>query len=228
MAIRCNDTNNSTADFNNAAALRTDPISIMHWVNNYADTGNTFLSVWGASGTRAWRTSAATGPTNMRTRLSTDGANQLSTSSSTTITNGTWYHMAMLYDGTDNEFWLNGVLDATSVDAGGLFASSQDLSIGGQQGGGNASDTEHADIRIYSRILSAEEMETIYAARGHDGITDGLEFRCLGNEGAISALVSSVNPADIGPAKIGFAGGFGTPVPNYIEDGGFSFRRRVA
>ncbi|NIQ74033.1 MAG: LamG domain-containing protein, partial [Gammaproteobacteria bacterium] len=132
MAIRCNDANGSSADFNNAASLRTDPITAMHWVNNYADTGRTFLSVWDGSTNRAWRTSAATGPTNMRTRLSTDGANQLSTSSSTTIANdGTWYHMAFMYDGTDNEFWLNGVLDATSVDAGGLFASTADLSIGG-------------------------------------------------------------------------------------------------
>ncbi len=102
------------------------------------------------------------------------------------------------------------------------------MSIGGQAGGGNTSDTEHADVRIYSRILSPAEMETIVAARGHDGIVEGLEFRALCNEGAISALVSAVNPADIGPAKIGFAGGFGTPVPNYVDDGGYSFRRRVA
>jgi hypothetical protein len=70
-------------------------------------------------------------------------------------------------------------------------------------------------------------METIYAARGHDGIVDGLVFRCLGKEGAISALVSSVNPVDIGPDSIGFDAGYGSPVPSYIEDGGFSFRKRV-
>lgn len=227
MAIRTNNTDGSTADFLNAASLRTDPISIMEWVNWYADTGDTQIGVWTGS-IRAWRLSAATGPTELRTRISTDGSNQLSTSAATATTNNAWHHQALLYDGTDNEYWLDGVLDATSVDSGGLFASSANLSIGGQEAGGNASDTEHADIRIYNRILSAEEMETIYAARGHDGIVDGLVFRALGREGAIAALVSAANPRDIGPDQIGFDAGYGSPVPSYIEDGGFSFRKRVA
>lgn len=134
--------------------------------------------------------------------------------------------MALMYDGTDLEFWLNGVLDATGAQAG-IFASAQDLAIGGQAGGGNSSDTEHADIRIYSRIMTPEEMQTIVAARGHDGIVDNLVFRCMGGEGAIGALVSAVNPKDISLNTTAFAAGFGTPVPSYIEDGGLSFRKRA-
>jgi hypothetical protein len=133
-----------------------------------------------------------------------------------------------MYDGTDNEYWFNGVLDATSADPGGLHTSALDLAIGGQAGGGDSSDTEQSDIRIYNRILSPEEMQTIYACRGRDGIVDGLVFRCLGKEGAPGILVSAANPADIGPSKIGFAGGFGTPVPSFIsDDAGLSFRRRA-
>ncbi len=162
----------------------------------------------------------------MRCRISSTGADQNSVSSGTTIANPEWNHMALMYDGTDLEFWLNGVLDATAAQAG-IFDSTADLAIGGQVGGGNSSDTEHADIRIYSRILSPEEMETIHALRGHDGIVDGLVFRCLGLEGAIGALVSATNPKDIGPSAIAFAGGFGTPVPSYIEGEGFSFRKRA-
>jgi len=134
--------------------------------------------------------------------------------------------MALMYDGTNLDFWLNGVEDATGVQAG-IFASTARLAIGGQQGGGNSSDTEHSDIRIYSRALPADEMETIVAARGHDGITDGLVFRCLGDEGALAALVSAVNPKDIGPLAIAFDAGYGSPVPSYVVNGGLSFRRRV-
>lgn len=226
MAIRTNDTDGSTADFLNAAALRTDPITVLEWVNWYADSGNTMIGVWEGSN-RAWRMSAAIGPTELRTRISFTGSDQESTSANTSVGQDEWHLHGLMFDGTDNEYWLDGVLDATSVDSGSLFASTANLSIGGQEAGGNASDTEHADIRIYDRVLSPEEMETIYAARGHDGIVDGLVFRCLGKEGAISALVSSVNPVDIGPDSIGFDAGYGSPVPSYIEDGGFSFRKRV-
>ena len=228
MGIRCNDADGSTADFNNAAALRDEPLTAMHWVRNYADTGNTFLSIWNGASNRAWRTSAATGPTNMRCRISSDGADQNSVSSSTTIVTGVWNHMALMYDGVDLDFWLNGVLDATGVPTAGIFASTARLAIGGQEGGGNSSDTEHSDIRVYSRVMTPEEMQTIVAARGHDGIVDGLVFRCLGKEGAPAALVSAVNPKDVSPAGIAFNAGFGTPVPSFIsDDAGLSFRRRA-
>jgi len=227
MGIRCSDADGSTADFLNAAVLRDDPITCMHWVNSYADTGNTFLSVWEGASERAWRTSAADAPTEMRARISSDGADQNSVSSSTVITNGDWYHMALMYDGVDLEFWLNGVEDASSAQDG-IFASAANLSIGGQEGGGNSSDTEHSDIRIYDRIMTPQEMETIYAARGHDGIVDGLVFRCLGKEGAPGILVSAANPADVGPNKIGFDAGYGSPVPSFITDNaGLNFRKRL-
>lgn len=227
MAIATDDANGASIDFNNAAALRNDPITVMGWIRWRADTGNTTLSIWNGSTDRAYRMSAATGPTNMRSRISTDGSNQLSVSSSTAITIGAWNHMALMYDGTDLEFWLNGVEDATGVQSGGLFASTGRFAIGGQHGGGNTCDADHADVRVYSRLLTPAEMQTIYAAQGHDGIVDGLELRAPLNEGALTALVSATNPTDIGPAKIGYFGSFGTPVPSYVQDGGLSYRKRV-
>lgn len=227
MAIASDDVNGASLDFNNAAGLVADPITVMGWIRWRADTGNTTLSVWDGSTNRCYRLSAATGPTNMRSRISTDGANQLSTSSSTAITIGAWNHMALMYDGTDLEFWLNGVQDATNVQAGGLFASTGRFAIGGQQGGGNTCDADHADVRVYSRLLSPAEMQTIYAAKGHDGIVNSLELRAPLNEASLGTLVSATNPVDIGPSKIGYFGQFGTPVPSYVQDGGLSFRKRV-
>lgn len=225
MGISSDDANGAAVDFANAAGLVADPITVMGWIRWRADTGNTTLSVWDGASNRCHRMSAATGPTNMRARISTTGADQNSVSSSTAITIGVWNHMALMYDGTDLDFWLNGVLDATAVQAGGLFASTGRFAIGGQQGGGNTCDADHADVRIYSRIMSPEEMQTIVAAQGHDGIVNGLELRAQLNEGAVGTLVSASNPADVGPEQVAYFGQFGTPVPAYIEDGGLSFRK---
>lgn len=225
MGIASDDANGASVDFANAAGLVADPITVMGWLKWRVDSGNTTLSVWDGASNRCHRMSAATGPTEMRSRISTDGSNQLSTSSSTALTLNQWYHMALMYDGTDLEFWLDGVEDATSVNAGGLFASTGRFAIGGQQGGANTCDADHADVRVYSRLMSPEEMQTIFAARGHDGIVNGLEFRAQLNEGGIGTLVSAINPADIGPIQVAYFGQFGTPVPAYVEDPGLSFRK---
>ncbi len=227
MGMASDDVNGASIDFVNALALVTDPITVMHWIRWRADTGNTTLSVWDGAANRCHRMSAATGPTNMRSRISTTGADQNSTSSGTAITIGAWNHMALMYDGTDLDFWLNGVLDATAVQAGGLFASTGRFAIGGQHGGGNTCDADHADVRIYNRILTPAEMQTIVAAQGHDGIVNGLELRAQLNEGPLGTLVSAINPIDVGPAKIAYFGEFGAPVPSYVQDGGLSFRKRV-
>lgn len=227
MGIASDDVNGASVDFANAAGLVTDPIAVMGWIRWRADTGNTTLSVWNGAANRCHRMSAATGPTNMRSRVSLTGADQNSASSGTAITIGAWNHMALMYDGTDLDFWLNGVLDASAAHVGSLFASTGLFAIGGQHGGGNTCDADHADVRVYSRILSPEEMQTIVAAQGHDGIVNGLELRTQLNEGALGILTSAVNPVDIGPAKIAFSAANGAPVPAYVEDGGLSFRRRV-
>ncbi len=227
MGIASDDVNGASVDFANAAGLITDPITVMGWIKWRADTGNTTLSVWNGAANRCHRMSAATGPTNMRSRISTTGADQNSVSSATAITIGVWNHMALMYDAVDLDFWLNGILDVTGAQAGSLFASTGLFAIGGQHGGGNTCDADHADVRVYSRILSPEEMQTIVAAQGHDGIVNGLELRTQLNEGALGILTSAINPVDIGPAKIAFSAANGAPVPAYVEDGGLSFRRRA-
>lgn len=233
MPIRCDDSDGSQFEFLNIAALRNDPLSMMMWINNYTGGGDeggggTYFSIWTGS-TRAWRITASSGPLEYRARISTTGSNQLSLSSNTTISLDTWYLVGMDYDGTDINFWLNGALDAgPGNQPGGLFASSEDLAVNGQSTGGNQPDSDTADSRIYNRILSAEEWETIYAARGHDGITAGLIMRSEQAEGSPGTLLSSQNPEDISESQLIYGTEYGSPVPSYIAEGpGLSFRRRV-
>ena len=57
--------------------------------------------------------------------------------------------------------------------------------IGSTPGGsGQAWNGIIDDIRVYDRVLSANEIQTIYGARGQDGIVDGLTLWYPMNEGA--------------------------------------------
>lgn len=229
MGIRSNNDDGSSFDFDNVAALRNDPLSAMLWVNNYSGGGNpgdggTYFSIWGGSD-RAWRISADDSPLEYRARISTIGSDELSLSSITTIDLDRWYHVGMDYDGTDINFWLNGILDAgPGNQPGGLHPSVLDLAISGQAGGGDPVDASTADARVYNRILTPAEWQTIFASQGKDSIVEGLLFRALLNDREPGILVSAKNPIDIGPDQIGFAASFGTPVPNYEEGPGFGFR----
>ena len=73
---------------------------------------------------------------------------------------------------------------------------------------------EVADIRVYrARTLNAREVETIYSARGTDGIVDALELRWAprGPEGTASGVVTDLSGN-------GFTGSpFGAP--NNVTDG---------
>jgi hypothetical protein len=80
------------------------------------------------------------------------------------------------------------------------------------------------DVRLYNRALSAEEMQTVHAARGTDGIVDGLISRWPLNEQAPGVLATGVGTN----RDIGNAGNNGDPIasPPYIEDE-LRFRRKM-
>lgn len=91
--------------------------------------------------------------------------------------------------------------------------------------GGNNADGIMEDFRLYSRALSAEEILSMFNARGHDGITLGLQHRYPMNEGAPGVSATGAGTVkDIGPNGRDL-----TPVntPIYSESQ-LAFRRRVA
>lgn len=57
------------------------------------------------------------------------------------------------------------------------------------------------DVRVYFRALSPEEIQTIYYARGHDGIVDSLVRRWLFNESTIGAGAIAGGVKDAGPMQ---------------------------
>lgn len=62
------------------------------------------------------------------------------------------------------------------------------------------SNNELWDLRVYQRLLSANEILTVYNARGHDGIVNGLvgrwEYNELGeNSAAVAGSVRDISPS---------------------------------
>ncbi len=233
MAIRTNDVDGSTFSFLNTADQFTQtPFSAMVWANLYSGDSNpqnrTIITVWDNPVSKSWFLKPDTAPIVLRASVSFDGAVNTVLVSTTAIPLDTWFHAGIDFDGTDQRLWLNGVLEATLNDPGTIFDDAEDFGIGGTSDGGNTQDVDTADVRYYDRILSDEEWLTIFTAQGHDGIVEGLLLRPLLNDRESGILVTAKNPIDVGPGEIAYAGEFGAPVPEYVENGGgLSFRRRV-
>jgi hypothetical protein len=73
----------------------------------------------------------------------------------------TWTHLATTYDGTNQRFYVNGVLVQTVVNPGAMVQSNGALRIGGN----NSSFYEFFqglidEVRVYNRALSAAEIAT--------------------------------------------------------------------
>lgn len=99
-----------------------------------------------------------------------------------TPTAGMWHHLAYTFNGTNHIFYLDGALSNQTTTAAqtGTVTSFQLL---GNQWTENATVILE-DLRVYSRTLSAGEIETIYSVKGTDGIVSEMVSRFLFNEGA--------------------------------------------
>ncbi len=78
-----------------------------------------------------------------------------------TISINTWSHIVATYDGTNVSFYINGVLDSTQA-----MQTPQDnittFAIGNDSWTGNYWAGSLDDVRLYSRALSANEVQALY------------------------------------------------------------------
>jgi hypothetical protein len=87
----------------------------------------------------------------------------------TTLNTNTWYHVAMVYSGTNLSGYVNGVLDGTEAVSGALQASDDSLKIGAYSPvNGYYSKGffpgQLDEISLYRRALSASEIAALYTA----------------------------------------------------------------
>lgn len=107
--------------------------------------------------------------------------------------NGVLNLFTYTYDGTTHTLYLNGTY-SNSTSTAAQTGTPNSMELFGNQWTENITILME-DIRIYNRDISAAEVSTIYACRGHDCILSGLASRWTLNEGASGtspALVSNI------------------------------------
>ena len=99
-------------------------------------------------------------------KISTSGASTEMTAN-TTINDGEWYHIAGTYDGSDMRVYINGAETNSTGKSGSLDGyGAIGLRIGTQVGSGRYFDGVIDDVRVYNRVLSAEEISRLYELGG--------------------------------------------------------------
>lgn len=95
---------------------------------------------------------------------------QVGASSTTADSVGTWYHLAMTADSTSLRFYVNGELAATSATGFPVDVGTRPLFIGrsGEWCDGHLNGAVD-DVRIYNRVLGAEEIQRLYAGDQSNG-----------------------------------------------------------
>ena len=91
--------------------------------------------------------------------LKTYGSVALNLSSATSVSANTWYHVAVIYNGSQARMYINGILDASASYAGGYDTTTVPLSIGGRGGSSYAGQID--DVRIYNYALSADQVKLV-------------------------------------------------------------------
>ena len=131
----------------------------------------------------------------------------------------TWYFVAAsATQNVSSALYINGALEATGTCTD--TATSTNFSIGGRYTAdvGDGLDGYIDDVRVYNRILTANEISTLYACRGTDKILYGLVNRWLMYEGAEGVTMSgSGSVKDIAGLQHGTPNGSPTYAGSFLK-----------
>lgn len=89
--------------------------------------------------------------------------------------------------------YINGFLDNSTGSGQSSKASSGLLTIDTRTGSSNYTDAIYEDFRIYDRVLSDSEIQTIYSCKGKDCIFLDLLHRWLMIEGSPGVSISGAS-----------------------------------
>jgi hypothetical protein len=178
-----------TGDLSIVAWIKPEsfPVTIHTIVAKYtADTGKRGYLFY----TRDWGSGEKLSAT-----LSDDGTTQNIAKGATTLSAGTWYHVAVVYDGTDIRLYVDGSLDSNGADnpktySGGIYDTGEDFVLGSES---DASTNWHWDglmdeVAVFDRALSASEVSDIYDNGIQDPPAGGGAWPILSGDGVHSPV----------------------------------------
>lgn len=104
-----------------------------------------------------------------------NNGSQFTQNSTSSISTGSWNHVAVTHDGSDVRFYINGVLDRTVSGIGDFVIGDDPVIIGDDIfGGSNYLDGMVDDARIYSATLTPAQIFDIYEQGAPFQLTDNL------------------------------------------------------
>jgi hypothetical protein len=135
------------------------------------------------------------------------GKGNLDIVSTTAVNDGEWHHCLLAWNSSDGaaKIIMDGVSEATGtletgdVSAGNAFDGVGRLFNVTIPGDSVYLEGDLADVRVYDRILSDSEAETIFASEGHDGIVDGLVHRWTMDDDNDGTFVSAIEDRSDAP-----------------------------
>jgi hypothetical protein len=175
-----------------------DTMSISLWFKMTTTPGDSRLIMKGvgtAGGDHYWGFAMNGGNDKPTFRIFASAA-LTSLEASSALSAGVWYHIVGTYDGITMRIYIDAVEENTVAKTGNVRTGAVDIWLGDQPGdpGSRPTDGCLADVRVYDRVLSPEEIQAIFHARGIDGIVLGILGRWMLNGGA---------PGDTVPAAAG-------------------------
>lgn len=104
----------------------------------------------------------------------------------------TWYHVVVTRaSNSDSYIFVNGVQDGYRVD-GNDTPSVAKIQIGSSPVSAERFEGYLEDFRIYNRVLTLNEIKTMYSAEGADFLYDGLIHRWVFDEGTFNAQLVTI------------------------------------
>ena len=145
----------------------TADITICGWFKPASINANQFLvgKYRTSDNQRSYRIILTSGNV-LQAILSSAGTSTRTCTAGTTLSAGTWYHFAFVYDGTDIRVYLDGALDPATnnpvTHSAGIFNGSAEFTVGKQDGFSNPVDGLMDEVAVFDRALSADEIDSIY------------------------------------------------------------------
>lgn len=194
------------------------------WIDTRDDTGSGRIfvtSIDGGSGQGSTRLGITHESNGTIGGFARDSTNNLEIGYSTgTVTEDVWTHIAVIVDIANDEmhFYIDGEFDSTDTSptwSGTTFGTgtNANTAIASEENDGTPRyKGQLDDLRVYNRALSADEIKTIFTARGSDRIIEGLTFRVPFREDTEGESASGRTVYDVSPNKYESDSVSGTPI----------------
>ncbi len=189
----------------------TGDFTIMGWFKPGSTFGTKRIAskaVGASDENHTWMLSLNSSGNVLRSRLNAGGST--TTVSAGALTADVWQHGAMIYDSVDDLNYLDGPPNAGSAANSGNVEidATAEYWIGSQPPNDAADevfDGPIEDVRIYTRELKEEELETILNCNGHDGIVHELILHHRLNDNS-SGTIGAGDAKDTGSLQVNGSG----------------------